>query len=102
MRRLLPTLVLRFGVTRDEGGIHRLLVIVIVRQRSMNLGRRQVWIVHHDLRGTLAMRNMIRDNVDYPVPGSVYAGSPLRVEGDVGISHVLILLLFHVDSVSPL
>ncbi len=91
---MLTALVLCFGVTRYQRCVHGLLVVVIVRQPSMNLGRRQVWIVCHDLRCTVAMRDMIRGDVDHPVPSAVYAGSSLSIEGDVGVSRVFMPLLF--------
>ena len=61
----------------------------------MNLGGRQVRIVHHDLRCAVAMCDVIRNNIDNPVSGSVYAGTTPSIESDVGINDVFRLVCSH-------
>jgi hypothetical protein len=90
---MLPALAFCLCVNRYQSNVQRLLVVVIVRQPSMHLSRRQVWIVGHDLRGTVTMRDMIRDDVDHSVSGSIYAGPSLSIKGDVGIDRVCVCML---------
>ncbi len=58
----------------------------------------EVWIVSHDLRCTITMHDMIHDDVDHPVSGSVDTGSPLSIQGDMGIPHVYMSLPFYAEA----
>jgi hypothetical protein len=82
-------LALSLRVAGDEGDVHRVLMIVIVRERSMDLGRRQVGILLDDLRRTVAMRHVIGDDVNRPMTGAVDAWDSTAVQSDVGIGHAL-------------
>jgi hypothetical protein len=85
-------LVLSLRIASDEDGVHRLLTIVIVRERSMELGRRQVGILLDGLLHTIAMRHMIGDDVDHPMVGAVDAWDSAAVRSDMRISHVVMHL----------
>ena len=58
----------------------------------------EVWIVSHDLRCTITMHDMIHDDVDHPVSGSVDTGSPLSIQSDMGIPHVYMSLPFYAEA----
>lgn len=92
---MLVALALCCAITRAQSRIHGFLVVVIIGESGMNLGGGQIRIVHHDLRCAVAMSNMIRSNIDDPVPGSVYAGATPSIEGDMGIDYVLRLVRSH-------
>lgn len=62
---------------------------IIVRERGMDLRRREVGILLDDLRRTVAMRDVIGDEVDDPMAGPVEARDPAGIQGDVGIGRVL-------------
>jgi hypothetical protein len=82
-------LILGLRVACDESGVHGVLMIVIVRERSMDLGWCQIGILFDDLRRTIAMGHVIRDDVDYPMTGAVDARDSAVVQSDVGIWYVL-------------
>jgi hypothetical protein len=73
VRRVVEALLLSLRVVCDEGGVHRVLMVVMVRERGMDLGRRQVGILLDDLRCTVAMSHVISDDVDHPMAGAVDA-----------------------------
>ena len=91
----MATLALCSVITRAQSRIHGFLVVVIIGESGMNLGGRQVRIVHHDLRCAVAMCDVIRNNIDDPVSGSVYAGTTPSIESDVGINDVFRLVCSH-------
>jgi hypothetical protein len=84
MRRVVVALVLGLRIAGDEGGVHHVLMIIIVRERGMDLRRREVGILLDDLRRTVAMRDVIGDEVDDPMAGPVEARDPAGIQGDVG------------------
>ena len=89
------TLALCSVITRAQSRIHGFLVVVIIGESGMNLGGRQVRIVHDDLRCAVAMCDVIRNNIDDPVSGSVYAGTTSSIESDVRINDVFRLVCSH-------
>jgi hypothetical protein len=89
MWRMALTLVLDLRIAGDEGGVHRLLMIVIVGERGMDLRWRQVGILLDDVRRTVAMRHVIGDEVNDPMAGAVEARDPAGVQDDVGIGPVI-------------
>jgi hypothetical protein len=63
VQRVVVALMFGLRVACDQGGVHRVLMIIIVRERSVHLGRCQVGILLDDLRRTVAMRHVIGDDV---------------------------------------
>ena len=78
---MVVALVLGLRIAGDEGSVHRVLMIIIVRERGMDLRRRQVGIRLDDLRRTVAMRHVIGDEVDDPMAGAVEARDPAGHSG---------------------
>ena len=89
MWRMVVPLVLGLRIAGDEGSVHRILMIIIVRERGMDLRRRQGGILLNDVRRTVAMCHVIGDEVDDPMAGAVEARDPAGIQGDVGIGRVL-------------
>src|SRR5262245_17885198 len=89
MWRVVMARVLRLRIARHQGCIQLGLMIVIVRQRSVDLGRCQVRILLDDLGCTIAMGYVIRDNVNYPVASPVNARDSVGIKGDVWVGHGL-------------
>jgi hypothetical protein len=81
---MVVALVLGLRIAGDEGSVHRVLMIIIVRRRGMDLRWRQVGILLNDLHRTVAMRDVIGDEVDDPMAGAVEARDPAGIQGDVG------------------
>src|SRR5262245_51261932 len=84
---MMATLLLRLRIARHEGGVHLVLVIVIVRQRGVDLGQCQVRILLDDLRRTVTVGHVIRDNVNHSMACPVDARHPPGGDGDVRIDH---------------
>jgi hypothetical protein len=76
MRRVVVALVLGLRIAGDEGSVHHVLMIIIVRERGMDLRRREVGILLDDLRRTVAIRDVIGDEVDDPMAGPSRYGTP--------------------------
>ena len=91
----MATLVLCFVIACTQSRVHDFLVIVVIGESGVNLGGGQVRIVHHDLRCAVAMGDVIRNNIDHPVSGSVYAGPTPSIEGDMGIDYIFRLAGSH-------
>ena len=73
---MVTALLLYLRIARHESGVHLLLVIVIIRQRGVDLGRCQIRILLDNLRRTVTVGHMIRDNVDHPMACPVDARHP--------------------------
>jgi hypothetical protein len=84
---MLMARVLRLCIARYQGCLQLDLMIVRVGQRGMDLGQCQVRILLDDLRCTLAMGYVIRDNVNDPMTSLVNARHPTRIHGNVWIDH---------------
>jgi hypothetical protein len=54
-------------VARDEGCVHRSLMMIIGCESGMNLGRRHVGMLLNGLRRTVVMRCGLGDDVDRPI-----------------------------------
>ena len=80
MRRVVVALVLGLCMAGDEGSVHRVLMIIIVRERGMDLRRRQVGILLDDLRRTVAMRPVIGNDVDHSMAGAVDTRDSMAVQ----------------------
>ena len=89
MWRMMVARVLCLRIARHQGCIQLGLMIVIVRQCSVDLGWCQVWILLDDLRCTIAMGHVIRDDVNDPVARPVNARYPTEIDSDVWVSHCL-------------
>jgi hypothetical protein len=85
---MVVALVLGLRIAGDKGGVHRVLMIIIVRERGMDVRRREVGILLNDVSRTVAMRHVIGDEVDDPMAGAVEARDPAGVQGDVRIGRV--------------
>lgn len=72
-------------IVRDESRIHRVLMIVVVRECGMDLGRRQVGVLLDDVCRTVAMRYVIGDDVQHPMAGVVDARDSSAVESTVKV-----------------
>ena len=65
--------VLRLCIARHQGCLQIGLMIVIVCQRSVDLGQGQVRILLDDLRCAIAMGYVVRDNINDPMTSLVDA-----------------------------
>jgi hypothetical protein len=84
---VLLALVFCLAITRDQSRVHRVLMIVVVRQGSVDLRRLQVRVLLDDLCGTVAMDHVISHDVDYPMACPIKAQYTTCIDRKVWICH---------------
>ena len=86
MGRVVLALGLDLRITRDEGRIEGVLVIIIVGEGGIDLRQGEIGILLDNLCCTVPMGHMISDQVEYPMTSAVNTGHFMSVHGDMGVA----------------
>jgi hypothetical protein len=89
MWSVLLALAFCLAITCDQRRVHRVLMIIVVRQGSVDLRRLQVRVLLDNLCGTVAMDHVISHDVDYSMACSINAPYTARIDRNVWICHGL-------------